>query len=122
MKSLKVVFAFALISVFTLAANAQTENQKKTSSAPSVSESFKVLGNCGMCKTRIENAAKEEGASAATWDSKTRLLTVSFDPAKTSREKLEKKMAAVGHDTEKFRAPDDVYAKLPGCCHYERAK
>ena len=34
----------------------------------------------------------------------------------------EKKIAAVGHDTEKYLADDKVYEKLPGCCHYERKK
>jgi hypothetical protein len=32
------------------------------------------------------------------------------------------RLASVGHDTEKYKASDDVYAKLPDCCHYERAK
>jgi outer membrane receptor for ferrienterochelin and colicins len=50
------------------------------------------------------------------------MLTVTYDPSKTSRDKLSKKLASVGHDTEKYRAPDDVYDKLPACCHYERAK
>jgi hypothetical protein len=27
----------------------------------------------------------------------------------------------VGHDTEKYRADDKAYAKLPGCCKYDRA-
>jgi len=50
------------------------------------------------------------------------MLTVSFDPAKTTVDALGKKLALVGHDTEKYKAPDDVYAKLPGCCHYDREK
>ncbi len=84
-------------------------------------ESLKVWGKCDMCKTRIEKTAKAEGASTAEWDIKTRMLTVTFDPSKTSKDALSKKLASVGHDTEKYKAPDDVYAKLPGCCHYERA-
>jgi hypothetical protein len=75
-----------------------------------------------MCKTRIEKTVKAEGATAVSWDAKSQLLTVTFDPSKTSQESLSKKLASVGHDTEKFKAPDDVYSKLPGCCHYERQK
>ncbi len=75
-----------------------------------------------MCKARIEKTVKAEGATSAAWDEKTQMLTVSFDPSKTNRDDLCKKLAAVGHDTEKYKAPDDVYAKLPGCCHYERSK
>jgi len=50
------------------------------------------------------------------------MLTVSYDSLKTNRDALSKKLASVGHDTEKYKAPDEVYAKLPACCHYERVK
>ena len=35
---------------------------------------------------------------------------------------LEKKLASVGHDTEKYKAENKVYDGLPGCCKYDRAK
>ena len=75
-----------------------------------------------MCKTRIEKTVKTEGVTSANWDQKTHMLAVTFDPAKTNVDSLSKKLASVGHDTEKYKATDDVYNKLPGCCHYERAK
>jgi periplasmic mercuric ion binding protein len=119
MKTIKLFFAIVLLMAIGVNVSAQTgikttEKQK--------TESIKVWGNCGMCKDRIEKAAKEEGATSAAWDSKTKMLAVTFNPSKTSVDALEKKFAAVGHDTEKYKAPDDVYAKLPGCCHYERTK
>jgi copper chaperone CopZ len=92
-----------------------------TMSSPKT-ESFKVWGKCGMCKARIEKTVKAEGATSASWDEKTQLLAVTYDPAKTNKDELSKKLAAVGHDTEKYKAPDAVYAKLPGCCHYDRSK
>jgi copper chaperone CopZ len=85
------------------------------------SGSFLVLGNCGMCKSRIEKAAKDAGASKAEWDNDTRMLTVEFKEKKTSLEKIQQQVAAVGHDTDKFKATDDVYDKLPGCCKYDRS-
>jgi copper chaperone CopZ len=85
-------------------------------------ESFKVFGKCNMCKARIEKTVLAEGATSASWNLKTQILTVTFDPAKTSKDALSRKLASVGHDTENYKAPDDVYAKLPGCCHYERSK
>jgi periplasmic mercuric ion binding protein len=119
MKTIKLFVAIVLLLSFSGAVSAQAtaknEGQLKT-------ETIKVFGNCGMCKDRIEKAAKDEGASSAAWDSKTKLLTVTFDPSKTNADALSKKMASVGHDTEKYKASDDVYTKLPGCCHYERAK
>ena len=73
-----------------------------------------------MCKSRIEKAALSEGASAASWDAKTKMLAVSFDPSKTNKDALAKKVASVGHDTEKFKAEEKVYNSLPGCCKYDR--
>jgi periplasmic mercuric ion binding protein len=118
MKTIKLFLVIVLMTAIGVSVSAQTGTK---SSGPKT-ESIKVWGNCGMCKDRIEKAAKEEGATSAAWDSKTKMLTVSYDPSKTSTEALSKKMAAVGHDTEKFKANDDVYAKLPGCCHYDRVK
>lgn len=108
MKSLRLIlfiaFSFAGFSLFA---------QEKT-------DSFTVFGNCGMCKSRIEKAAKAEGATAAIWNKDTKIMTVTYDASKTSNEAIQKKIAAVGHDTEQFTAPEKVYEKLPGCCLYER--
>lgn len=91
-------------------------------SAQSKTESFKVYGNCGMCKSRIEKAAKSAGATDASWSADTKMLTVTYDSSKVLNEELQKKIASVGHDTETMRADDSVYSKLPGCCLYERKK
>jgi len=108
MKSIRlflfIAFSFAGISLFA---------QEKT-------DSFSVYGNCGMCKSRIEKAAKAEGATAALWNKDTKIITVTYVASKTSNEAIQKKIASVGHDTEQFTAPEKVYEKLPGCCLYER--
>lgn len=83
-------------------------------------ESFKVYGNCGMCKKRVETAAKLDGVSSAVWNVDTKIMTVTYDESKTNKEAIQKKITAVGHDTELFTADDAVYKKLPGCCLYER--
>ena len=85
-------------------------------------ETFKVHGNCDMCKNRIEKAAKIEGVSKVDWDVDSKILTLTYDLDKTSIGEIQKKVAAVGHDTEKFTAEANVYNKLPGCCKYERRK
>jgi len=109
-----------LASGLSVCSSSKAQDKSKTNIPSSITESFKVSGNCGMCKTRIEKTVKAEGATSASWDSKTQTLTVTFDPSKTNKEALSKKIASVGHDTEKYKSPDDVYASLPGCCHYER--
>jgi hypothetical protein len=80
---------------------------------------FTVSGNCGMCKSRIENAAKEAGATEAKWDVEAQLLTVKVG-AKSSVLAIQQKVAAVGHDNAGAKAPDAVYDKLHGCCKYDR--
>ncbi|HUS86492.1 MAG TPA: heavy-metal-associated domain-containing protein [Bacteroidales bacterium] len=84
-------------------------------------EEFKVAGNCDMCKTRIEKAAKTvDGVAEASWDTKTKMLALTFSTDKPNAEAVHKAVAKVGHDTELFKAEKEVYDKLPACCKYER--
>ncbi len=83
---------------------------------------LKVYGNCGMCKNRIESALKIKGVSKANWDVKTKMLTVTYNPHEISLDDINKKTAAIGHDTDKVKADDKTYANLMGCCQYERKK
>jgi mercuric ion binding protein len=111
MKSL-LSFAAVVIAIFTTsAANAQSKT-----------ETFKVYGNCNMCKNRIEKALLgTAGISQAKWDVQTKILKVIYDSSKVSNDKIQQRIAAVGHDTEKHKAADTVYEKLPGCCQYDRS-
>ncbi|PTT35971.1 TonB-dependent receptor [Chryseobacterium sp. HMWF028] len=79
---------------------------------------FKVKGNCEMCKTRIESAAKKAGAKSAVYSIDLQTLTLEAD--KVSPNDILKKVADAGHDNEKFKASDTIYEGLPGCCHYDR--
>ena len=85
------------------------------------SETFKVYGNCGMCKKTIEAAALDtKGVKSATWDMDEDMITVVFDQAKTDVDKIKTAIAESGYDTDTHRAPDKAYDKLHGCCKYER--
>jgi mercuric ion binding protein len=86
----------------------------------SKTETFKVYGNCGMCKKRIEKATAGEGITKADWNVDSKIMTVTFDPSKVTSEAIQKRIAAAGHDTEKQKAAEAVYNKLPGCCQYDR--
>ena len=119
MKTVKFFIAAVMLMTISTLVFSQTAAQK--SGGPKT-ETFKVWGKCNMCKDRIEKTVKAEGATSANWDLKTSMLTVTYDPSKTNQDALSKKLAAVGHDTEKYRADDKVYNALPSCCHYDRAK
>jgi Cu(I)/Ag(I) efflux system membrane fusion protein len=74
-----------------------------------------------MCKERIETAAKSvAGVAFADWSVETKLLQVKFDDSKTSIDAVQQAIAQSGHDTEKYKAPDDVYKSLPDCCLYRK--
>ncbi|MDQ8143893.1 TonB-dependent receptor domain-containing protein [Chryseobacterium sp. CFS15] len=89
-------------------------------SAQNLSKSqFKVKGNCEMCKERIETTAKKAGAQSARYSIDLQTLTLEMSE-KVSPEDILKKVAEAGHDNEKFKASDETYEKLPGCCHYDR--
>lgn len=110
MKTLKI---FSILPVF-IAISLVSFAQKKTESIP-------VSGNCGMCESKIEKAAKEAGASAAEWNKDTKVLTVSYNSSSTNAVKIQQAIAKVGYDTRDFKASDEAYNKLHACCQYERA-
>ncbi|MDZ4203638.1 MAG: cation transporter [Bacteroidales bacterium] len=95
---------------------AQTNTVKLTETTE-----FKVYGNCGMCKARIEKAAKTDGVLSAVWSEKTHMLKIEYNPSKVKVATIHQNIAKVGHDTELSKADDAVYNKLPGCCKYERS-
>ncbi len=115
MKTIKLFLAVILSVAIGTTAVAQTASK----SAVSVkTEVFNVNGSCGMCKTRIEKTVLVTGVSKAVWDAKTKKLSLTYDPAKVKTDAVMKALAAVGHDTDKYKATDKVYNSLPGCCKY----
>jgi cation transport ATPase len=120
MKTVKFIFTALLAVVLGTTSYAQMHDHSKM--AATKTETIKVWGNCDMCKTRIEKAAKITGVSKAEWSDKTKTLTLVYDPSKVKSDDVQKKIAAVGHDTEKFKADAKAYNSLPGCCQYERKK
>lgn len=86
-------------------------------------ETFKVYGNCDMCKETMEAALKKkEGVIKKSWDTKTKMITVTYDPSKITLLQIKQKIADVGYDTDAVKAKDNVYSGLHKCCQYERAK
>ena len=129
----KIIVIAVLAVVLSSNANAQMHDHSKMSSSSATAstngvitqtktETIKVWGNCDMCKTRIEKATKTDGVSKANWDENTKQLTLEYNPIKVSSDDVQKKIAAVGYDTEKFKGDDKAYAKLDGCCQYDRKK
>lgn len=109
----KMLSLIALVFITVTAVTAQTEKK----------ETFKVAGNCGMCETRIEKAAKSvDGVLSADWDKETKMVNVKFNSDDVDIHKVHMAIAKAGHDTKMYKASDEVYDKLPGCCKYDRMK
>lgn len=79
---------------------------------------FGVSGACNMCKERIKNATLIKGVKFAEWNKETKILKVVLNINKTTVDNIHNAVAKAGHDTEKVKAPDEVYNNLPACCAY----
>ena len=92
-----------------------------TSNNSGITETFGVKGKCGMCKTTIEGALKnKKGIISCSWDLSTNKLTVTYNPETIKIEKIHQLVADAGYDTDKIKASDKAYSKLPACCQYQR--
>ena len=113
MKKLKSIF---LLLCCLLLSSALFAQDSKT-------DTIKVYGNCSMCKTTIESSLKKkDGVLSKNWNKDTKMLVVTYDPSKTTIQKIGEKVAAAGYDNEYATAPDAAYNNLHSCCHYERPK
>lgn len=110
-KSLFIVL-FMSFSLLSFSQKSPSKNEKK---------SIEVLGNCNMCKKRIEKAAfSVKAVKYASWDNSSGQLSLIYNGLKTDIETIEKQIAAVGHDTEHHVSSDKIYDQLPACCQYVR--
>jgi periplasmic mercuric ion binding protein len=103
-----------LIALMTILVVGLAQGQDKNKSV-----NFEVKGNCGMCQNRIVTSAlKTKGVKYAMWNPETKEFKAIIDERKCSAADIQKKIAEVGHDSEGFTAPDEVYENLPACCKY----
>ena len=116
MKTVKIIIV-AILAI-ALGSNSYAQMQDQSKKINTKTETLKVSGNCDQCKARIEKAAKVDGVSKAEWNTKTKVLAVTYDPAKTSIDLIDKKIADAGHDNGKVKADDKAYNSLPSCCKY----
>lgn len=120
MTTIKLLFAMLLAFATFQSANAQSDKTQRKIGIKS--QNIKVSGTCSMDKRRIETAAYVvDGIKSANWNEYTQILTVAYSAFKKDvADNVQKKIAAVGNDTEKYRTDNAAYQALPDCCHYER--
>ena len=116
MKTLK--YCLATIIALTISATSFAQMKDHSNMVMTKTEVIKVSGKCETCKARIEKTAKVDGVTKAEWSDKTKMLTLVYNPMKVKSDDIQKRLAAVGHDTPKYKATDKAYNALPGCCKY----
>lgn len=117
MKTIKIIAVALFVIALGFTSNANTPSTTQAGAAKT--ETLKVSGKCGYCKSRIEKAAKIDGVTKAEWSSDSQSLAVTYDASKANLDKIGKSVAAVGHDNAKAKSDDKVYTALPGCCKYK---
>ena len=83
-------------------------------------QSIKVEGHCEFCKSfeKIEKAAHSvAGIKSAAWNEETKMLTLKYDVFKKEAiDNVQKKIASIGYDTEKYQAADAAFEQRTCCC------
>ena len=106
MKSFKLFFASLLMVSFSFVAGAQE-----------ISEAFKVSGNCGMCKNKIETYLKRhDGINYINVNVKGKVTTVKYITDRINEEEIKTAIANAGYDAAEIEANPDSYKRLPKCC------
>lgn len=81
---------------------------------------FKVYGNCEMCKKTIETALEKEGIYYSNWNKDSKMIKVKFDSTMYSLDQIHVLISDAGYDTETTRATEEAYKALDECCQYTR--
>ena len=106
--SLCFVFACVLSVSSVLGQEANSKNEQIE---------IKTSAQCDQCKQRIEKVlVYEKGIRSADLDVETRVVTVKYNPKKTTPDKIRLAISKTGYDADDVMADEVSYEKLPACC------
>lgn len=78
---------------------------------------IQTSAQCGECQEKIEGAVKKlDGVKSVDLNLDNKKVTVVFDPAVTSLDKIRTAISEVGYDADDVKANPTAYDNLPGCC------
>jgi copper chaperone CopZ len=105
MKAIKILCVILLLTASVYA-------QKK-----SVVLIIQTSAECSTCKKALEQGlAYEKGVKFTVLDVPSKILSVTYNPDKTSPEKIKHAISKLGYDADDVKADSAAYAKLPSCC------
>lgn len=109
MKNMK---AILLVSVIML-----TLTMNKANAQDVAEIKIKTSAVCDMCKETIEKyMAFEKGVKKSNLDVGSKILTVTYNPSKTTPDQLRKAVSKSGYDADEVPADAKAYKKLDACC------
>ena len=118
MKTRIVILSGIMLFAFMLASAAAFSQDKKVETIK-----IKTSAVCDMCKSRIEKSmAFEKGVKTVVLDVDTKIVTITYNPSKTTPDDLRKAISKLGYDADKVVRDKAAYAKLPGCCKKDAGK
>ncbi|MBL7937232.1 MAG: heavy-metal-associated domain-containing protein [Bacteroidia bacterium] len=123
---MKKIKYLAIVCIAIAMASCGNDAKKEEVSASTITSNgittstFKVWGNCDMCKETIEGSLKVEGVTKADWSTETKVISVAYDTTKITLDQIQKNIAVVGYDNEKYKGDNTSYNELPECCQYDR--
>ncbi len=114
----KLMIALVAMVALTLGGKAQqvTDSLTYTKDGMAVAK-IKTSAVCDMCKETLEKAmAYEKGVKKSDLNVDTKILTITFDPKKTSLETLRIAVTKTGYDADGLAADKNAYDNLNACC------
>ena len=78
---------------------------------------IKTTAVCEMCKARIERTlGLSKGVKESNLDLKDKVVTVKYNPRKTTPEEIRATIVNTGYDADDALANQKAHDKLPNCC------
>lgn len=78
---------------------------------------FKTSAICKMCKKRIErDLSLTKGVEKAELNLDDKVVTVAFNPKKTSAKDIQNAISKIGYDADDLIADSKAHDRLPDCC------
>jgi len=112
MKKIKSILFANILLMFVMSATTSIAQNATTAELK-----IKTSAVCDMCKETVEkNMAFEKGVKKSTLDVESKVLTVIYNPQKTTPEKLRAAVAKIGYDADEVPADPKAYKKLDACC------
>ncbi|WP_221390317.1 heavy-metal-associated domain-containing protein [Dyadobacter sp. NIV53] len=106
MKSILIPFIASLLLIFNMA---KAEDDKVVK--------IRTTAVCEMCKARIERTlGLSKGVKESNLDLKDKVVTVEYNPKKTTAEEIRATIINTGYDADDMLANQKAHDRLPNCC------